>query len=435
MKKMLLLILMFFALTVNVRRLGAQSGEVLDQVVAVVDNEIILLSELKQQTLSIAMQYGINPATDAEKLNTLMKEVLDNLILQKVLYVKAIEDSVVIEDRQVEELLDQRINMMIQQYGSREKVKEYFGSSVEKIKKDFAEQARQSLMAEQVRRKKEAMLKITRREVEHFYTSMKDSLPNISESYHIGNLLVQIKPGEEARARARTRLENILARIQEGADFKKMAKDFSDDKASAKSDGELGFFQRGELVKEFEEVAYTLQPGEMSGIVETAFGFHIIQLIERQGEKINCRHILAVIEPTREDEQRTIEKIKAIHQQIKSGEVTFEAMVQQHSDDAPSKENNGDLGWFEKENLQPREFELALRDLTVGEVSPPIKTKMGLHILKLFEKQEARPLDIKTDWERIENWALQLKKQQELKKWVDKLKERVYINIKEVSFE
>lgn len=423
----------------------AQDMQVLDQVVAVVDNEVILLSQLRQQAFTYAMQYGINPQTQVTKFNELMKQVLDNLVVQKVLYIKALEDSVFVEDRVVENELEQRIQMLVQQYGSREKVREYFGAPIESIKRDFAEEARQGMMAKMVMGQREQLIKITRREVIQFYNTMKDSLPNLPESYHIANILLKIKPGEVAVKRARERIENILYKIkEEGADFAEMAREFSDDPGSAANGGELGFFERGEMVREFEEVAYQLKPGEISEIVRTDFGFHIIQLIERQGEKINCRHLLAAIEPTIDDERNCVAQIKEIYDNLKQGQkiddtdqsvkpVTFEEMVEQYSDDLTSKENHGDLGWWEKDMIQPKEFAWVLADLEPGEISEPVKTKLGYHILKLLEKDEPRPLDIEKDWERIENFALQMKKQEELQKWIAKLKEKVYINVKEVT--
>lgn len=413
--------------------LFAQEMQVLDQVVAVVDNEVILLSELRQQALSYAMQYGINPQTQPDKFNELMQQVLDNMVTQKILYVKGIEDSVIVEDRVVEDELERRIAMMVQQYGSREKVKENFGSSIEKIKRDFADEARQGIMAQMVMGQKEAQLKVTRREVEDFYRSMKDSLPDLPETFHIANLLLQIKPGEIAEKKARDRMNEMAAQLKSGTDFAQLARDFSDDPASASQGGELGFFQRGELVKDFEEVAFQLKEGETSDVVKTSYGLHIIQLVERQGEKVNCRHILAALEPTLEDEKLIVEQIKEIHGKIKSGENSFEEMVGQYSEDVSSKENQGDLGWWEKEMIQPKEFKWVVESLQAGEVSEPVKTKLGYHILKLLAKNEPRPLDINQDWERIEAFALQIKKQRELKKWVEKLKSKVYINIKDVS--
>jgi peptidyl-prolyl cis-trans isomerase SurA len=413
----------------------AQESQVLDQVVAVVDNEIILLSELRQQALTFAIQYGINPQTQQQKFNELMSQVLENLVIQKVLYVKALEDTLTVEDRIVNEELERNIERLVQQFGSREKVKEYYGTSIEKIKRNFSEDTRQGLMAKMVMGQKEATIKITRREVEAFYKTMKDSLPDLPESYHIANLLLKIQAGEISKARARERMEKIEEELKAGGDFKELAEKYSDDKASAANGGDLGFFQRGELVREFEEVAYLLKPDEISGIVGTSFGFHIIQMIERQGEKINCRHILAALEPTIDDEKQVVTKIQEIHQKLKSGAATFEEMVDQYSEDITSKEAHGDLGWWEKDMLQLKEFKWALEDLKPGEVSEPVKTQLGYHIIKLFEKQDSRPLDVKSDWDRIEAFALQMKKQDELKKWVDKLKENIYINIKDVALE
>lgn len=433
MRKFLFLSCLIIILLTGMTALYSQGNSMLDDwVVAVVDNEIILLSDLRSHTLQYAAQMGVNPRENMQEFVKLMEQVLEQLIIQKVLYVKGIEDSVVVENRHVEDLLNQQVNQLVMQYGSREKVKEIMGSPIEKIKRDWEEIARQSLMAKMVREKKEMNIQVNRREVIDFYKNNKDSLPDLPESLHIANLLVKIKAGEESKSKAKARIESIYEQIKNGADFQKIAREYSDDPGSAAAGGELGFFQRGELVKEFEEVAYQLQPGELSEIVESSHGYHIIQLIERQGDKINCRHILAKPEPTKEDELLTVNLIKEIHQKLITKQATFEELVKQYSEDETSKDNNGDLGWWEKNMVQLKEFRYVLKDLKAGEVSEPVKTQLGYHILKLIEVQASRPVDLTLDWDRIENFALQTKRQREMKRWVDKLKENVYISKKEI---
>lgn len=433
MKKLFLFVIAGFTVFCLTASALAQTNQVLDQVIAVVDDDYILLSELRQQSFSMAHQYKINPQRDIEQFNMLMQQVLDNMIVQKILYLKAIEDSVIVEETQVEQMLDQRVASLLQQHGSREKVREVFGMSVEKIKRNFADEARESLLANNVRQTKEMQIKVNRREVEEFYAAMKDSLPDVPESYQISNLLIKIKPGVEAEEKALQRIQLIQEQLKDGAEFQQLAKDFSDDKSSAVMGGELGFFARGELVKEFEEVAYQLKPDEISAIVKSNFGYHIIQLIEQQGDKINCRHILVTPEPNRDDEVCVVDTIKSVHQKIVSGEKSFEEMVAEYSEDLSSKDSKGDLGWWEEDNIQPKEFKWVISDLKPGEVSEPVKTEMGYHILKLVDKHEPRAIDLQKDWQRIEDWALRMKRQQELQKWIEKLKEKVYISIKEVS--
>lgn len=430
--KYIILILLVILISLNLRIL-AQEKQVLDKVVAVVDDDIILLSELQQNAIKLAFQFKINPEKEPEKFNDLLKQILENLIIQKILYVKAIEDTVKVADEQVEKEIETRINYYIQELGSREKVEEYFGTTISKIKRTLREEVRQALMAEQVRAVKLQAIRISRREVEELYHSMKDSLPSLNEEIHIANLLIQIKPGEEARQNAMKRIKAIQTKLKEGEDFVELARTVSDDPGSASSGGELGFFQRGQLVREFEEVAFFLNPGEVSDIVETQFGFHIIQLIERRGEKINCRHILVSLVATEKDEQRVAKQIVKIYENIKSDSVLFEDMVKQYSDDTESKDKGGDLGWFPVDELQLKEFKTAVKDLKPGEFSYPFKTKFGYHILKLLDRQEERVLSIDKDWERIENWALNLKQQKEFLKWIDELKKDIHINIKDIN--
>ncbi|MBN1352054.1 peptidylprolyl isomerase [candidate division KSB1 bacterium] len=405
----------------------------LDRIVAVVDDDIILLSELQQQAYKLAFEFKVDVQRDPEKFNELMKQVLDNLIIQKILFVKAKEDTIVADDNHVESEIESRINYFTRELGSPEKVEEYFGSPISKIKRTLREEIRQGLMAQQVRDQKIRDIKISRREVLELYRSMGDSLPTIKEQVHIANLMVKVKPGEEARQVALRRITAIQKTLQDSADFKELASQVSDDPGSAAAGGELGFFNRGQLVKEFEEVAFGLKPGETSDIVESPFGFHIIQPIERRGEKINCRHILVSLVPTEEDEKQTVELIKQIYDKIASDSVSFETMVEKYSDDIESKDKAGDLGWFPEDDLQIKEFQTALKDLKPGEISYPFKTKYGYHILKLLDRQQPRELSLDEDWEQIERWALNLKQQKEFLAWVEELKEDIYIRVDKID--
>ncbi len=173
-----------------------------------------------------------------------------------------------------------------------------------------------------------------------------------------------------------------------------------------------------------------LNPGDFSDIVKTRFGFHIIQCIDRKGDKINVRHLLILLQPTKEDEKETIEKIKYVRKLLDKKDADFEKIAKQYSDDETTKEQGGHLGLLELENLQEKEFKNAIEDLEVGEISQPFKTQFGWHILKLNAREEARTITIEKDWDKIENWALNLKRQKEFQKWVEEIKEDVYVDIK-----
>jgi peptidyl-prolyl cis-trans isomerase SurA len=183
-------------------------------------------------------------------------------------------------------------------------------------------------------------------------------------------------------------------------------------------------------VKEFEETAFSLDEGEISDIVQTQFGFHIIQLLERQGERINVRHILIQVQPTQQDELAVIEKLKKIRNNILATDTTFEEMAVQYSDDPNVQQDRGRLGVFEEGGFQIKEFETAIQNLQAGDISLPFKTDFGYHIVKLNSRKGAREYSLTDDWEQIEQWALQNKREKEFENWLADLRQDIPIVVK-----
>lgn len=411
----------------------ASAQEVLDRIVATVDDKIILQSELSQYAYQLAIQMGIDPRRDAAKFDALRANALESLVDQKAMLVKAAEDSVVVDERQVDQVLDDRIKAMTQQLGSEEKVEEYFGQPMRKIRRTLRRDISEGMLVRTLQQKKFREVRISRREVEQFYHAMKDSLPGIKESARLSHVLLNIQAGDEATKAARAKAEELLTRIRAGENFAELAGKYSEDPGSQKRGGELGFIQRGDFVREFEEAAFALQPGEISGLVQSQFGIHIIQMIDRRGEKINVRHILIRVAMSTGDENRTAEKLKSLREEIVSGKIKFEDAAKQYSNDLTTNEKGGDLGWFEIDQLQVPEFVDVAKSLKPGEISQPIKTQFGYHIVRLDERREPRDFNLKEDWDQIEDMALNFKAEQEFRKWVDALKKDLYIKIADQS--
>ncbi len=421
-------IMLIYIFVLSINYVFAQ--QVIDRVVAIVENEVILQSELTQYALNLAFQMRIDPRKDAEKFDRLQRETLQNLINQKILLAKAEEDTIEVEDRQVDSVLEEQIARMIQQVGSEQKLEEQAGMSIGKLKRNFRDEVRKNLRVEKLQQTKFSTIKITRREVEEFYHSMKDSLPDLKEIVDISHILINVTAGDVSEQKARGTIADLLQQIKGGADFADLCRKFSEDPGSAARGGEIGFMERGDFVPEFEEVAFLLEPGQISDIVKTRFGFHIIQCIERKGDKINVRHLLIRLEPTEVDEEDTEKKAEEIRAMLDNPENNFEAIAKQHSTDETSREQGGHLGLFETENLQEQEFRAVIDTLKAGEISQPFKTKFGWHILKLNSKQEPRPISLEKDWEKLEAYTLNMKRQRQFQSWLEEIKKDVYVEIK-----
>ncbi len=410
----------------------AQREQVLDRIAAIVDDQIILQSEVTQGAYLVALQMGIDPVRQPLEFEKLKKRTLDNLITQKVLLVEAKAETIKVDDGQVDQLLDQQMRMLLDRFGSEEKVSEYFGQPLNKIRRSYREEIVNSLLINNLQHQKFSNLKVSRREVEEFYRTHKDSLPELKASVNISHILVEVKPGTEADHRAYQKAKELRERILKGEDFAELARKYSDDPGSASRGGELGFMTRGDFVQEFEEAAFALEPGQISEVVKTRFGYHIIQCIDKRGDKINVRHILIAVPTLKEDEEAALRKITEIRRRIVEEGESFEEMAKQYSDDETTRERGGLLGWFELDKFAEtaQEFRAVAETLKVGEVSAPFKTRFGYHILKMNDRQEARPLSLERDWDKVEAMALDYKRQKKFKEWVEELKKDLYIEVK-----
>ena len=410
---------------------GTAAGqETIDGVIAIVGDEIILYSELIQTAQGFAMQIGLNPRTQEEEFEKLKRNVLENLINEKVLLDKAKEDTITVDDQQVEQELERRIESLVQQLGSREKVESYFGTPIKKIKKDYRDEIRKNLTVRNVQEEKLRGIQVSRREVERFFETMKDSLPEQKPMARIRHILIDVQPGNRAKQQALDRITEIQERLRQGEPFDELARRYSEDPGTSSRGGSLGFVERGTLFQAFEEAAFQMEPGQVSDVVETPVGLHLINMVERRGDKAELKHILIRIGAMEGDKNAVLDTLESIRDRVLGGE-EFGALAEMYSQDPTSKETGGDLGWMPMEDLQIPAFKTATDTLEIGEISRPFETQFGYHIVLLEDRSEARPYSLESDWDQIQAMALNAKRQRMLVKWVEDLKKNVYIEIKE----
>ncbi len=409
---------------------ATNAQQLIDRIAAVVGNEIILESELQTLITQYGLQNRINPYQDPVLLQRLKKNMLQQMVDEKLLLIKAEEDTITADEERVDQILDQQISTFTQQIGSQEKLEEYYGKPVALIKKDFRKQVANRLIIEQLRGRRFQNISVSRREVESFFKQYQDSLPKQEETVDISHILLQIKPSEESTREALAKIRSIKKMLQDGQDFTELASKYSQDPSAKINKGDLGWTSRGDFVPEFEQAAYALKTGEISDIVQTQFGFHIIQLLDRQGEKIHTRHILIQLHPTADDEQRVVQRLNEIRQKILDGEATFEEMALKNSDDPNVQQDKGHLGDFAVNNFQVKQFGEAVKNLKIGEISAPFKTDFGYHILQLNGTKPARTLSLENDWQQIERFAIDFKSNKSFKEWLAQLRQEIPVEIK-----
>jgi peptidyl-prolyl cis-trans isomerase SurA len=421
MKKLLIILILLTT--------GIKAQQVLDKIIAVVDKEIILQSELDFRLNYEAAQRNISP-TDT----TLRRFILNAMIEEKLLYAQAELDSITVTDEQVKQQLDYQINYFIQQYGSRERLEQVYGMPLEKLKRTLQDDTRKNLMAEMLKQKKFGQLETSRKEVEDFFHTYRDSLPAVAEKYQIAHIFLNPKTGERIKKKAKDFAQSLLDSLKKGADFTSFAKKYSDDGGTASQGGDLGSVKRGVLVPEFEAAAFAMAPNQLSGIVESVFGFHIIQLIERRGESIHCRHILIKVKSDEESDLKAIEFLTDLRDSVVRKKNTFEHYAKLYSDDKESAKFGGELGSFEVSQLDKPLLDLIYK-MKEGDISYPKrldidKNTFGYHIVKLEKRILTHKADVNLDYPEVKKLAEYYKKQKLYSKWMAEIKSKIYWEIK-----
>ena len=441
-KHWIIIALMLLALPMMAQN---RQPQVIDKVVAVVGKNIILQSDIENQYIQYRMQ-GMTEGTGKE----VRARILEDLLLQKLMLNQAEMDSITVTDDQVEAQMDQRIRYFVTRLGSQEKLEEQFGKSMSEIKEEVRQAVKDQMLQEQVQAKIMQNVVVTPKEVKDFFNDIpNDSLPLIQPEYEIVQIVKRPPVSIDEKLQVKDRLYQIRKRILEGeSSFSTMAVLYSEDPGSARQGGELGFAGKGVYATEFENVAFNLHDGEISDVVETQFGFHIIQLIERRGETINCRHILLTAKVPVEALEKAQNQLDSVAQLIRNGDMTFEEACKKFSDD-DSKNNGGYLtnagtggNWLSLKDMQQLEAEypeyknlaFVVSRLEVGEVSDPLpmttnENNDAFRLIMVKRKTEVHQANLKDDYTLIQNWAIGQKRQEAIGKWVSNKAAKAYIRL------
>ena len=400
-------------------------GEIIDRIAVVVGDEIILESEVNQLMMH-QRGYGKSTLSDEE----LRKSVLENLLSSKILYDIAVKDTnIVIDDEEVEMRLDGEIKNILNNVGGEEVLVSRYNITLSKLKSDKRKEIRKSLFVNKLKRNYLGRVEVSRNEVEQFFETYQDSLPLVKASVSLSELVCGLTSEDNSSLVSLKKAEQIREEVVSGKlTFEEAAKKYSED-SSAENGGDLGYSSRGDFVPEFEAVAYNLSPGEISEPVKSQFGYHIIKLIEKNGDKIRSSHILIKKVVSAENYEAAKKKADLLTDSLNNRNFTFEEAVQKYSDKEESKRNNGFVGILELADMT-EEFRKIFLDLKVGELTDPVKNKDGYYLYKVIDKQSDHKVDLTTDYSKLKDWTLARKRDKELKEWVEELKEKVYIELK-----
>ena len=422
---------------VSVPSLFAQKQAIIDEVVWIIGDEAILRSEVEQQRLRA--QYEGTPISGDPYC-----VIPERIAIQKLYLHQAQLDSIQPNESMVMNNVELQMNYFLTNIGSREKMEEYFGKNIVAIREETREMIRNNQIIQQMQQKLVEHIKSTPADVRRFYRSLaQDSIPTVPAQVELQIISFQPPvPTEEIEA-VKDRLRSFTERVHNGTtDFSILARLYSEDTESAKRGGELGFRGKGAFVPEFANVAFNLSdPKRVSRIVESEYGFHIIQLIEKRGDRINCRHILLRPKVSLADTDKAIKRLDSISNQIRSDKMTFEQGVMYFSQDKNTAMNAGLMlnpntgtSKFEYKDL-PQEIAKVVYTMQVGEISKPFpmidpqSNKEVVAVVKLKSKVDTHKANLTDDYQLLKNFYEETQKADFLKKWIAKKQKETYISI------
>lgn len=433
----LLLILGF--LSINLK---AQSPQPADQIIALVNNHAILKSDIDADVANYIRQsqsYGQSVSFTTDLWYQFLESSIENYILIE----KAKVDSIVVPEERITRQMDQRVSQLVQQAGSERALEQAFGKSIIQLKEEFRDDFREQMLTEMVRQNKFQSIKITRPEVREFFNSIPaDSLPTIPEQVALSQIVILPPAKEDARESARTFAETLRdSAINHGKSIEELAQRHSDGPSGPRG-GLLPMMALGDLVSEYSAAASALQPGQISNVVETEFGFHVIQLIKRVGDQIETRHILISVDASELDDDFAIERLEGIKDSLESNkELSFSAFAQRVSQDPSTKVSGGKIldpqtgeRLIPLNRLDPALYRIVLVMDEVGAISDPrpfnpnnANAGKAFRIVRLDRQIPEHIANFDQDYERLKSIALQQKQFLVYSEWIEKLKDDFYI--------
>lgn len=412
---------------------------ILDRVVAVVGDFHVLQSDIEEQYLQMQMNQQYIP-------DNIKCDILNYFIEQKLMMSQAKIDSIEVADAQVELSMESRLNMFISQFGSEEEMEAYFNKSIYDIREDLRKTMKEMMITQQVQQTVVGDVQITPSDVKSFYSSIpKDSIPYIESEVRIARILAYPPVNENAVFEVRERLLELRERIMNGESMSTLAILYSDDPSATSNFGEIGFRSKSELDPAYVEAAWSLKEGQVSKIVESSFGYHIIQSIERRGERLNTRHILMQPKISAAAKTEALAKLDSIRTLIEADSMTFHIAAIKESEDEKTRANGGlvvnpntQSATFKYDELDTRDY-YVIREMEIGDISAPYESqddngKLCYKMIKLIHRTEPHRANLQQDYLLLQNMAMQEKQNEVMEQWFEEKRKKTYIRI-DKSFE
>ena len=427
---------LFFLLTVNHGFSQTEDLQVIDKIIAKIDNYIVLKSELENA------YYDYLSSAQSATPPDLKCRILESLVTNKLLVAKAEIDSVVVADEEVTSNLEKKLQYFIAQIGSEERIEQYYGKTIEQFREELREREKEQLIIQKMQTVISEDVSVTPAEVKDFFESIpSDSLPFFSKEVTVGQIVKIPSVSEAQKEKSKQELLGLRNRILAGEDFGTLAKKYSQEPAAKNSGGDLGYQPRGVMDPKFEAAALSLKAGDISMPFESSFGIHIVQLMDRRGNLYHSRHIILIPETTTEDVNRTVREIDSLRTMIQNDSITFEKAATEHSED---KGTSSSGGYFLDSNgansvsvkeLDPTVY-FTIDTMSIGAISKPLiykrpDGKQAVRILYYKKSKSPHQANLKDDYQKLYHAKLNQKRNRVIARWFDQAKGEVFINIDE----
>jgi len=409
--------------------------KVIDQIVAVVGGNIILKSDIENATIEQQAQ-GITTEGDMKC------EILEEFLINKLLVAEAELDTLItVTPSQVNQQMDGRMQMYMQHFGTESAIEAYFNKPIELIKSEMQEMIQEQLLSQQMRSKIVENVTVTPSEVRYYFRNLeKEQIPTIPTQYEYKQITIEPKIDQDEENRVKAKLREIKKRIENGSSFAAMAVIYSEG-PSAKDGGVIGYSGRAQLDPEYASVAFNLKGDKVSNVVKSAFGYHIIQLVDKKGGKVNTRHILMKPKVTVEAKEEAYERLDSLATLIRKDEIGFEQAATMFSFDKNTRNNGGTAinsntlsSKFAVEELDA-DVSKILTKMNLNEISAPFETidpenqRTIYKIIKLTNKIDSHKADLQNDYQVLADLYLNKKKEDVLQEWIAKQQSETYIRI------
>ncbi len=402
----------------------------IDGIAAVVGDEIILESDIDEELYIFNMRTGGQTLTQDNVLQY-RSDVVREMVEEMLLVAMARRDSIFVSPQAIDDELDRRVEELETRHGSAEALDDALadeGLTRERLREIYREDIERRMLAEQViRYEVHGKVDVTWRDVDKYYEEHGAEVAAVPEAFHVAGIVSAPKVSEALKRQAFERLDEARAELDAGADFAEVAARHSDD-ASATRGGDLGWIERGMMVPEFEEAVFALGEGEVSGVVPSRFGFHIIKVEQREGDRVRARHLLARVVPGPDAAEQAQARADSLRTMILDG-ADFAAVAAAYSDDEDSSARGGDLGWFSPGDLDPR-FESAIRALEPGEVTDVIEGDGGYYVLQLVEYEEQRSAGLDEIRDQLREYLFGLRSEERYLELMEELRSEIFVDIR-----